>query len=674
MGKKAFSTKQKREQLRLKRSNAAAADAALALDGKTAGTEAFRTARRKSSASDGKRTPAPSQNQGRGRYCLDLGGQGGNRDADRELAHVPVKNGDDAQISVMDVRKVRPDGFASVPRRPTWSYNDDKAVVDRRERAALDRWMKGIKQECYFEHNLETWRQLWRVVERSDVLVLVIDIRFPALHFVPDLYRYVKELPGKEMLVALNKCDLVSEDVREAWRTYFEYNYDLRVATFSSFPDANLAPCDANSELLSKRERRMARSKLAAWGADQLAEAVASLPLPKEKQAYLTAWRDAVHTAHSRNVDNVDDDDIDNDTVDVMDAMGMNDASSNMYRDGDSRLATHRSFSPVSDGLEDTRDPPESNKERSGTNRAPRRKRRRAKPDFAAIAAARSQTNYVDPITSPVTDSASVVSIEDDWARDDMLTIGMVGHPNTGKSSMINGIFRKKVVSTSRTPGHTKHLQTMFLADNVRLCDCPGLVFPAIAPKELQTLAGMFPIAQLREPYVVVKYLADRVPLAKILGIDDEADRKKLRVEKGIETDVDEPWTAWTLCEAWALKRGFRTAKAARLDVFRAANSILRLALEGRIVLSTVPPGSVDEEKATRTQVFDSMLDTEYKKLNTDNTITKTVDSNPTSDSSSSSDEDIVHHASSARTNAFLLLDANRSNMNCDSAESGMPC
>lgn len=91
--------------------------------------------------------------------------------------------------------------------------------------------------------------------------------------------------------------------------------------------------------------------------------------------------------------------------------------------------------------------------------------------------------------------------------KNGILTIGCVGQPNVGKSSLLNAIMGRKVVSVSKTPGHTKHFQTIFLTNNVKLCDCPGLVFPSKVPKTLQILMGSFPIAQLREPFTTVKYL-----------------------------------------------------------------------------------------------------------------------------------------------------------------------
>lgn len=64
--------------------------------------------------------------------------------------------------------------------------------------------------------------------------------------------------------------------------------------------------------------------------------------------------------------------------------------------------------------------------------------------------------------------------------------IVFLGFPNVGKSSLINGLVGRKVVSVSRTPGHTRYFQTYFLTPSVKLCDCPGLIFPSLLPRQLQ--------------------------------------------------------------------------------------------------------------------------------------------------------------------------------------------
>ena len=163
----------------------------------------------------------------------------------------------------------------------------------------------------------------------------------------------------------------------------------------------------------------------------------------------------------------------------------------------------------------------------------------------------------------------------------------MKGFPNVGKSSLLNSLNGKKVVSVSRMPGHTKHLQTIFLTKNVRLCDCPGLVFPSLVCKPLQVLSGIYPIAQLQEPFTAIRFLAERIPMANIL---------KLKHPMSAETRSDEEarervheWSPLDICEGWAIKRGYFTAKASRPDVNRAANELLRMALDGRLCLALAP-------------------------------------------------------------------------------------
>lgn len=96
-------------------------------------------------------------------------------------------------------------------------------------------------------------------------------------------------------------------------------------------------------------------------------------------------------------------------------------------------------------------------------------------------------------------------------------------------------------------------------------------------------LMGSFPIAQLREPYGAIRYLAERIDLQKLLVLT--------------HPEKEEEWSAIDVCDAFALKRGFLTAKAARPDCYRAANSILRMALDGKITLSLRPNGFKEKEE-----------------------------------------------------------------------------
>lgn len=62
------------------------------------------------------------------------------------------------------------------------------------------------------------------------------------------------------------------------------------------------------------------------------------------------------------------------------------------------------------------------------------------------------------------------------WQLKKSITVGIIGLPNVGKSSLINSLKRAHVVNVGATPGLTRSLQEVHLDKNVKLLDCPGVV------------------------------------------------------------------------------------------------------------------------------------------------------------------------------------------------------
>lgn len=59
------------------------------------------------------------------------------------------------------------------------------------------------------------------------------------------------------------------------------------------------------------------------------------------------------------------------------------------------------------------------------------------------------------------------------------ISVGFIGYPNTGKSSIINTLRQKKVCQVAPIPGETKVWQYITLMKRIFLIDCPGIVPPS---------------------------------------------------------------------------------------------------------------------------------------------------------------------------------------------------
>lgn len=150
----------------------------------------------------------------------------------------------------------------TVPRRPKWEESMTRFQIDRQEKEAFLEWRRELAklQEnndlllTPFERNVEVWRQLWRVVERSDLVVQIVDARNPLLFRAPDLDKYVTELDSrKKNLLLVNKADLLSPKQRKAWAEYFKAK-DINYTFFSAFDANQLLEREANGEEIIQEE------------------------------------------------------------------------------------------------------------------------------------------------------------------------------------------------------------------------------------------------------------------------------------------------------------------------------------------------------------------------------------------------------------------------------------
>lgn len=385
----------------------------------------------------------------------------------------------------------------AMPERPQWGSRDSAEEVDLRERAAFDEWIHSLEEgggDCAgegsmaapalnnFERNLEVWRQLWRVLEVSHVLLHIVDARMPLLHFAVPVYEHACRRRVR-MVVLLNKADLVPAEERRLWQEYLS----------RSFPDVQaVIPLTADSQRRGPGRWNQDRA-----AADAIIEAVKVCPVMHggvRKPAGEFFEQDCVNEAGART----------------------------------------------------------------------------------------EEEGVVD------------LSLDEPHGHErDYITIGFIGEPNMGKSSAINLIMGASKVGVGPTPGKTKHLQTHYLRPRVRLCDCPGLVFPKRGvPFALQALCGNFPVSQVREPFSAIRFLEEsgaRPPLAEAYNLERPEEHDYSDTARA-GTAGDSIWSPYGVAEALAVKMNFLSARGGRPDVSRAANRILRDALAGKSVLLAFTP------------------------------------------------------------------------------------
>ncbi|RHY35655.1 hypothetical protein DYB25_014185, partial [Aphanomyces astaci] len=156
-----------------------------------------------------------------------------------------------------DVRNQPP-----IPLRPHWSKHTSPDELAMAEEDAFREWLLQLHQTCVerrqqatptapsicsipdsgvnaweinsYERNLQVWRQLWRVIEKANVLVHLADSRCPLLHLSHRLIQHIQDdHPTKRVLILLTKCDFVAPERVDLWVKYIRDLYNVPVLTYS---------------------------------------------------------------------------------------------------------------------------------------------------------------------------------------------------------------------------------------------------------------------------------------------------------------------------------------------------------------------------------------------------------------------------------------------------------
>lgn len=404
-----------------------------------------------------------------------------------------------------------------IPRRPKWDESTSALELQTKEKEEFLEWRRtlALVQEAQaltmtpYEKNLEFWRQLWRVVERSDIVIQIVDARNPLLFRCEDLEKYVKEVDATKMnMILLNKADFLTPEQRQIWSDYFT-QIGMRIVFFS-------AKLSAEETL---REQRLNEED-----EDQDVDG-----LEEENDSKSDGDEDSDTASEEKTEDKYTD--VSEAPTSESEYESADDGTSNLEylqkeemqspRDTNSKSTENHTIEQTnsSDGkIAQTLDSPNQETTVQNNSLSEEKTKRNLSSEE------NESKNLLSSKEAEIKNSPELLNREKLIAifksmykgptfTKGVVTVGLVGYPNVGKSSTINAILMNKKVSVSATPGKTKHFQTLFVDEELLLCDCPGLVMPSfVCTKAEMILNGILPIDQLRDHVPAVTLVGTLIP------------------------------------------------------------------------------------------------------------------------------------------------------------------
>ncbi|PVD23351.1 hypothetical protein C0Q70_16619 [Pomacea canaliculata] len=160
------------------------------------------------------------------------------------------------------------------------------------------------------------------------------------------------------------------------------------------------------------------------------------------------------------------------------------------------------------------------------------------------------------------------------------ISVGFIGYPNVGKSSIINALKAKKVCNVAPIAGETKVWQYVTLMKRIYLVDCPGIVYPTGATPTECVLKGVVRIENVQTPEIYIGPMLERVK--------EDYIKQTYKI------------SAWESPEEFLEKlarRSGRLLKGGEPDIGTAAKMVLNDFQRGKIPYFVQPPASEGEDK-----------------------------------------------------------------------------
>ncbi|KAI1459870.1 nucleolar GTP-binding protein [Annulohypoxylon moriforme] len=160
------------------------------------------------------------------------------------------------------------------------------------------------------------------------------------------------------------------------------------------------------------------------------------------------------------------------------------------------------------------------------------------------------------------------------------ISVGLIGYPNVGKSSIINTLRKKKVAKVAPIPGETKVWQYVTLMKRIYLIDCPGVVPPNQndTPQDI-LLRGVVRVEMVENPEQYIPALLSKV--------------KQHHMERTYEI---KGWNDHIHFLELLARKGGRLLKAGEPDVDGVAKMVLNDFMRGKIPWFTPAPIVEGEE------------------------------------------------------------------------------